>query len=101
MRELIHRSTQRIVVIGASRQIGKSFAMSVIAVETCLKNPNTVVKYIAPKVKDVRKIIAPLIREICADAPTELAPRYRSNDHIFRFPNGSEIQLAGTDNGHA
>lgn len=101
MRDLIHGSPQRIVVIGASRQLGKSFAMCVIAVETCLKKPNTVVKYIAPKVKDVRKIIAPLIREICADAPSELVPKYRSNDHIFRFSNGSEIQLAGTDNGHA
>jgi len=101
MRDLIHKSDQSIIVIGASRQLGKSFAMSVIAVETCLKNPNTVVKYIAPKVKDVRKIIAPLIREICSDAPTDLVPKYRSNDHIFRFKNGSEIQLAGTDNGHA
>jgi hypothetical protein len=101
MRDLIHKTNQSIAVIGASRQIGKSFAMCVIAVETCLKSPNTVVKYIAPKVKDVRKIIAPLIREICSDAPTDLVPKYRSNDHIFRFANGSEIQLAGTDNGHA
>jgi len=101
MRDLIHRTNQSIAVIGASRQIGKSYAMCVIAVETCLKAPNTVVKYIAPKVKDVRKIIAPLIREICSDAPDDLVPKYRSNDHIFRFSNGSEIQLAGTDNGHA
>ena len=101
MYDLIKKTDESIVVIGSSRQIGKSFCMCAIAIETCLKNPNTTVKYVAPKVKDVRRIIAPLIKEICLDAPEEILPKYRTNEHIFKFANGSEIQLAGTDNGHA
>ena len=101
MHKLATESTHPIVVIGSSRQLGKSFFLSTLAIETCLKTPNVIVKYIAPKVKDVRRIIAPLIRDITSDAPEDIRPQYRTNEHVFRFHNGSEIQLAGTDNGHA
>lgn len=90
-----------VIVIGSSRQLGKSFFLTVLAIEHCLKNPYTIVKFIAPKVKDIRRIIAPLIREITNDCPKDLLPKYSTQEHIFRFNNGSEIQLAGTDNGHA
>lgn len=101
MHKLATESSHSIVVIGSSRQIGKSFFLCTLAIETCLRTPNVIVKYIAPKVKDVRRIIAPLIRDITSDAPEDIRPSYRTQEHVFRFPNGSEIQLAGTDNGHA
>lgn len=91
----------RIIIIGSSRQLGKSYYLTVLAIETCLKKPYQIVKFIAPKVKDIKRIITPLVREVMADCPPELKPSYHSQDHIFKFPNGSEIQLAGTDNGHA
>lgn len=92
---------EQIIVIGSSRQLGKSFFLTTLAIEECLRNPFSIVKFVAPKVKDIRRIITPLIREITADCPKELKPKYKSQEHIFSFPNGSEIQLAGTDNGHA
>lgn len=98
---MIQNSQDKILVFGCSRQLGKSFAMTAIAVETCIKKPYQIVKFVAPKVKDIRRIVAPLIREICADAPPTQRPTYKSQESVFRFPNGSEIQLAGTDNGHA
>lgn len=101
MYKLATKSQHSIVVIGSSRQLGKSYFLCTLAIETCLKKPNVIVKYVAPKVKDVRRFTAPLIRDICSDAPEDLIPKYRSNEHVFRFSNGSEIQLAGTDNGHA
>lgn len=101
MHKLATESKHPTVVIGSSRQLGKSFFLCTLAIETCLKTPNVIVKYIAPKVKDVRRIIAPLIRDITHDAPDDIRPSYRTNEHVFRFQNGSEIQLAGTDNGHA
>jgi len=94
-------SPHKIIVIGSSRQIGKSYFLSTLAIEMCIKTPYTIVKFISPKVKDVKRTISPLIREITADAPKDMRPQYVTQDHIFRFPNGSEIQLAGTDNGHA
>ena len=101
MYNLATKSDHTIVVIGSARQLGKSFFLCTLAVETCLKKKNCIVKYVAPKVKDVRRIIAPLIREIVGDAPEDLLPKYKTHEHVFRFSNGSEIQLAGTDNGHA
>lgn len=101
MYEFSRDDRHSIVVIGSSRQLGKSFFLTTLAIEECLRQPYTIVKFIAPKVKDIKRIIAPLIREITQDAPKDLIPSYSTQDHIFKFENGSEIQLAGTDNGHA
>jgi hypothetical protein len=94
-------SEHSVIVVGCSRQLGKSYFLTVLSIEHCLKNPYSIVKFIAPKVKDIKRIIAPLVREITQDCPKDLLPKYSTQEHIFRFPNGSEIQLAGTDNGHA
>ena len=94
-------STGKTVVWSCSRRLGKSFALCVLAIETCLKAPNSVVKYVAPTAKHVTMIIRPLIRDILKDCPRDLRPEFRSADKIYRFPNGSEIQMAGADNGHA
>ena len=46
----------------------------------------------------VKTILKPRMREILEDCPEELRPEYKENDKIYLFPNGSEIQMAGTDN---
>jgi hypothetical protein len=94
-------TSHKIVVIGASRQVGKSYFLCTLAIEECIREPNRVVKLIAPEVKMIKRILRPLMREILLDCPEELLPDYKTVDHIFKFPNGSEIQIAGTDNGHA
>lgn len=101
MHDLIKDSPHPIIIIGCSRQLGKSYCMTLIAIEHCLQSPNIIVKFIAPKAKDIRRIIAPIIRDITADCPEDLKPKFNSRENIYVFPNGSEIQLAGTDNGHA
>lgn len=89
------------VVWSCSRRLGKSYALCVIAIEKCLQKPNTVVKFIAPTQKHVKLIIRPLLRQIFQDCPSEIKPDFRTADNIYRFGNMSEIQLAGTDSGHA
>lgn len=79
-----------------------SWFLTSYAIEQCLQNKDIIVKFIAPKAKDIRRIISPLLKQITEDAPEELKPKYNSRDNIYVFPStGSEIQLAGTDNGHA
>lgn len=95
------KSTSKTVVWNCSRRIGKSYALSCIAIEKCLESPNTMVKFIAPTQKHVKTIIRPLLKEIFRDCPKELKPEFRTADNVYRFDNGSEIQLAGTDSGHA
>lgn len=86
-----------------SRRFGKSFTNCVVAVETCIKTPNAVVKYACPQQRMVKTIIKPIMRIIFEDAPEEfnLKDMWKEQDKVYRFPNGSEIQIAGTDSGNA
>lgn len=81
-----------------SRQTGKSFLMCLLAIETCLRKPNAIVKYACPKQKMVKTILKPIMRTILEDCPPEIKPEYKEADKLYLFPNGSEIQMAGTDN---
>lgn len=84
-----------------SRRFGKSFTNCLVAVETCLNQPNAIVKYACPKQRMVQTIIKPIMREILKDCPEHLKPEWKTQDKVYQFPNGSEIQVAGTDNGSA
>lgn len=101
MYDLARDSQSRIIVIGCSRQLGKTYFLVTFAIEECNRHPNIIVKFVAPKAKDIKRIISPLVREITSDCPKELKPRFKEKENVYIFPNGSEIQLAGTDNGHA
>lgn len=80
---------------------GKSFSLCTLAIETCLRNPNIIVKFLAPTRVQVNMIIKPIMRKILETCPSDIMPEYRAKDNIYFFPNGSEIQLAGTDGGSA
>lgn len=94
-------SKSRKYVINCSRRLGKSYALCVIADETARKEPNTQIKYAAPTAKAVRKIIKPHFKKIWADCPKEFKPKWNSAEQCFMYPNGSEIHVAGTDQGNA
>ena len=86
-----------------SRRFGKSFSNCILATETCIKIPNAIVKYACPQKRMVKTIIKPIMRTIFEDAPEQydLNEMWNESDKVYRFPNGSEIQLAGTDAGNA
>jgi hypothetical protein len=99
MWETIHNSKEDTIVIGCARRLGKTFFMCILAIEQCLKVPKSIVKFISPKQKQVKRNIKPLMQQIIADCPKDIKPDFMTNDNVWVFPNGSEIQLAGTDNG--
>lgn len=99
--ESYHNCKQKVVVWNCARRIGKSFSLCVIALETCLKKPNALVKYCCAKQKDAKGIIRPLIREIIISCPADLRPEYKTQDGAWVFPNGSRIELTGLDGGRA
>jgi len=92
---------ETLTCILSSRQLGKTFSLHVLAVETCIKNPGCIVKYATPKQNMIRKITKAAMRKILEDCPQELKPDFNSQEKTWVFPNGSEIQLAGTDSGNA
>ena len=82
-----------------SRQFGKSFTLCLIAVEFCLNNPGSIIKYACPTQKMVERIIKPRIKEIIQDCPKELKPEWKTQEKEWVFPNGSTIQVAGCNGG--
>jgi len=82
-----------------SRQFGKSFTLCLMAVEMCLSKPNAIVKYVCPTSKMVINVMVPRVRDVIADCPEELKPHWYPSEKKWKFPNGSEIQVAGTENG--
>jgi hypothetical protein len=99
--ESYHHASHKTIVWSCSRRLGKSYALCTIAIEKCIQKPNSVVKYIAPTRRHVKMIIGPIMKQLLEDCPKGLRPNISKAEDIYRFPNGSEIQMAGTDQGHA
>lgn len=99
--ETIKKTEDKVTVVLSSRRLGKSFFATVLAIQQCLSKPNSIVKYLAPTKLMVNTYLRPLFREILSDCPEEFAPSMVKNQFTYYFKNGSEIQLAGSDGGHA
>lgn len=84
-----------------SRRNGKTYLLIVLALEQCIKKKNSIVKIIAPTKLQINNIIRPIIRQLLEDCPEDIKPQIKKSDFIYYFSNGSELQLAGTDGGHA
>lgn len=84
-----------------ARRTGKSYALVILALEQCIRNKNSIVKYAAPTKIQINTILRPLFKQILEDCPEDIKPTFKNSEYIYYFPNGSEIQLAGTDSGHA
>lgn len=87
-------------VINISRRYGKTTTLLLYALIFAIQRPNSLIRFASPTQKSLRKIIHPIMRMLIEDAPRELRPRWSSVDSCYRLPNGSEIHLAGVNNGH-
>lgn len=90
-----------LLVLSCSRQTGKSWILVTYAIQMCLSGPNKYVKYVLPEQKQARSVIKIKMKELLIDCPEDLRPTYNSVDSKYIFPNGSEIQIAGSDGGNA
>lgn len=88
-------------VINASRRLGKSFTLAVIAIEYALQNPNAQIRFACPNQKMMRRILLPLMKQILEDCPRHMRPKFRSMEGTFYFNNGAEITICGTEMGQA
>lgn len=97
----ISNTPQKIVVVLCSRRLGKTYYACCLGIDTCLKIPNAIVKFVSPTQKMLKDNIEPIMSEILKDCPEELRPEYVKSRNMFRFKNGSILQMAGTDSGNA
>lgn len=91
----------KINVWNISRQVGKSYTLTVIALMQCLANPGSQVKYCAGDAKSVSKIIKPTIRKLLEECPKDIIPKWKREGGCYEFPNGSLLYLEGIDGGKA
>ena len=88
-------------VINCTRRFGKSYILCILAIEEALKKNNSLIRFAAPTQKQLKEIIQPIMQEILKDCPEWLKPVFKVQDSKYVFPNGSEIHIAGCDNGNA
>ena len=98
--KLFHESNFKIQTWLISRRSGKSYSLCVMSIEQCLRKPNSIVKFLSPTKKQVERNIRPLMTQILESCPEDLRPELKSKDDIYYFPNGSEIQMAGSEMGN-
>lgn len=86
-----------------ARQSGKSFNLALIGVMEAIRHPNSIIKLLTDTKLHVKTIFEPLFREIFDnnDCPKDVRPTYNPSLFLYSFPNGSQIQLAGSDGNSA
>lgn len=87
-------------VLNCSRRFGKTTVLSLIAIEYAFRFPNSQIRFAAPTGKSLRKIIMPIFKMLLETCPKNIKPAYKSSEDAIVFHNGSQIHMAGTDNGH-
>lgn len=98
MREALHAFPGERIYANMARRRGKTYFLVAMAVEFCLRRPNSDVKYAASTIKAIKKMVRPSLRKIIGRLPPELKPLWKGMDGEYAFPNGSVITLAGCDN---
>lgn len=91
------RGLMRCFVMDISRRWGKTFLVALIRIEDCIRRPNSVITYATAFEKDIIEIIQPMIEDIIADAPDDVAPKWQAHRSSWVFPNGSRLKLVGID----
>lgn len=97
MYEFAMNTKVKTTVINASRRIGKSHTCTILALEMCIKNPGSIVKYIQPTKTMLRDNLIPDMEILLEDCPLDVRPVFHKQQNTWIFPNGSRINMAGTD----
>jgi hypothetical protein len=84
-------------VIEASRKIGKSYLLAVIAFEAAIRSPGKRINYAAPSGKEAVEITFPIMSQIAALAPDDCRPVWKPSIGHWEFPDGGFIVLFGAD----
>lgn len=95
------KGANRIWMLDAGRQVGKTHCCSIIRLEDCFQNPKSRYIYASATEIALKEFIITNIESILEDCPEDLAPkykqRYKGTRAHFLFPNGSALKLVGID----
>lgn len=101
MRDIFYKADDNATLVWLlARQTGKSFELGILALEQCLRKPNSIVKILTDTKLHAQSIFDPIFKMLLDDCPEHLKPTYIESKFTYNFSNGSSIQLAGSDNKH-
>jgi hypothetical protein len=85
-------------VLEISRKWGKTFFLVTMCAMFCLRFRGIRIPYGAPTVKHLEEFILPVLGEVSADAPPDVAPVFEASSGHWYFPStGSWVHLFGAD----
>lgn len=79
----------------AGRRCRKSTLLLILHAEACIRSPGVQTAYVAPVEKGLADYISPIIGTVFADCPSNLLPKFRSQQNDLLFPNGSRTVFNG------
>jgi phage terminase large subunit len=83
-----------------ARQSGKSYLLAILALEQANRQANSIVKMVTDTKLHLKSIFEKIFEELLSDCPQAFKPEFKEKTYTYYFPNGSQVQLAGTDNKH-
>lgn len=87
-------------IINCCRRFGKSFILSLIAIEFALSHNDSHIRFAAPSQKQLTEIIQPIFGVITKDAPEKAKPVWNSKYSYYHIPlTDSYIHAAGCNEG--
>ena len=96
LRDQVKSTKRKTHVAVFSRQIGKSFGALAVAVEEVMSRKNITVCYVAPRLKQAKKIVKATFDEIFKSCPQDLKPKFDRDSSSYIFPSTkSKVELYG------
>lgn len=96
LRDQIRQIKRKTHVGVFARQMGKSFGALAIAVEELLSRKNITICYVAPRLKQGKKIVKATFDEIFKSCPQDIKPKFDRDSSSYVFPSTkSKLELYG------
>lgn len=86
------------LLLECHRRFGKTTVYGITGSEIAITKPNSLVRFIAPTMRQADEILRPIFDDIFLDCPKEFAPEWKENKKQYVFPNGSKIIINGSEN---
>jgi hypothetical protein len=85
MYKLYYTSKIRTLTWLLARRSGKTYLLCILALEQCIKHPNSIVKFVSPTKLQVNNNLRPLFRKILEDCPEDIKPEFKTKEYIYYF----------------
>ncbi len=95
--EIFNQSLGQLFVGNISRQWGKSYWATSKAIQFCIQNSRSRVRYGTAFHTDLVEFIIPTFELVLASCPRHMRPQYKIAGSKFVFANGAQIKLIGLD----